>query len=208
MKFSRFAVLVASGFAFTVAAASPNIAVINMQKTFQGYYKTVHEQKALTKQSQVYQGYIKGKSEELEGLRKAAKALRERSLNIALSEKVQEQNAIAAKNKEQELKTKAAELKEFAQEKSREMKKRTDDIQRQVVLEIKDFVGTYARREGFDFVLDNSGLTINGISSLVYYSEKVEITAAVLAELNRGHESEVKEVLQKLNETDANSIIK
>jgi Skp family chaperone for outer membrane proteins len=193
------------GFAFTAAAASPNIAVIDMQKTFQGYYKTVRSQKALTKQSLAYQKYIKDQTGELEGLRKAGKALLERSLNIALSEKVQEQNALAAKAKEKEFRSKGAELKKFAQEKSREMKKRTDDIQKQVVLEIKDFVGSYARREGIDFVLDNSGLTINGISSLVYYSDKVEITSAVMAELNRGHEAEVKEILQKMNERDATS---
>ncbi len=198
MKLSRTVALLSLGLIVT-AAAEPKVLCINMDQVFRGYYKTVREDASLKNQEKTYENYARGLAQEAETLKKAREELLERSLNIALSEETRAENRRGAEEKERLYGEKVRELKEFMEKRKKELGERYLQVRRKLVEEMTVFIQNYAKSQGAEFVLDRSGMSSNMIPLVLYYPEDADITQAVLAELNRGHEDEVKDLPQKDN---------
>lgn len=191
----------ALGQSFTVGYA-------DMEEVFQGYYKTTRSDAAFKKQKEMYDQHAEELAQEIEALKEQRDDLQERALNIALSEEARQESRDKAREKEAEYREKRQELKEFVQKKDKELGQKYLELRADIVKEITAFIGKYAENNGYDLVIDSSGLTRNFIPVVVYHPEEDEITEAVLAELNRGHEDEVAEAREEAGagaETDGDN---
>ena len=182
------------------AADAGKVGYVDMEKIFLGFYKTANSDAAFKKQKEVYDEHAKGMAEEIEALKRQRDELRERALNIALADDVRAQARKDADEKDALYRERKTEIKEFVQNKDKELGKRYLDLRAELVKQISAFVQVYAKERGFDLILDTSGLTRNYIPVVVYYPEEADVTDDVLAELNRGHEEEIKKAKEAMKE--------
>ena len=181
-RLSSALLLLAGAAAFS---AESRIAVIDLERVFREYYKSRIAEDVIRQQAAAYRTYLARLNEELRKLGEAARTAQSNALNIALApaekQKV-EQEAIAARNAVRE---KEAEIKLFVEERSSDMRRLENTKRAEIMTEIRREVAKRASAEGFEFVFDRSGKTMNDQPALLFYPERCDITSSVLRELNR-----------------------
>ena len=186
MNFLRrilFLLLLSAG--ATAFAAGSRIAVIDLERVFREYYKSRIAEDVIRQQAAAYRTYLNRLNEELRKLSEAARTAQSNALNIALApaeKRKVEQAAIAARNAVRE---KEAEIKLFVDERSADMRRLEASKRAEIMTEIRREVSRRAAAEGFEFVFDRSGRTMNDQPALLVYPERCDITNSVLRELNR-----------------------
>ena len=166
-------------------AAGGRIAVIDLERVFREYYKSRIAEDVIRQQATAYRTYLNRLNEELRKLGEAARTAQSNALNIALApaeKQKAEQEAVAARNAVRE---KEAEIKLFVEERSADMRRLETSKRTEIMDEIRREVSRRAAAEGFEFVLDRSGKTMNDQPALLVYPERCDITNSVLRELNR-----------------------
>ena len=168
-----------------VFSAEGRIAVIDLERVFREYYRSRIAEEVIRQQAAAYRTYLARLNEELRKLGETARTAQSNALNIALApaekQKV-EQEAIAARNAVRE---KEAEIKLFVDERSADMRRLENTKRAEIMTEIRREVAKRASAEGFEFVFDRSGKTMNDQPALLVYPERCDITNSVLRELNR-----------------------
>ncbi|MDD5698220.1 MAG: OmpH family outer membrane protein [Victivallaceae bacterium] len=168
------------------AAAELKIAVVDMDRIFQEYYKTKQTDAVLKQKQGIYQAWAKKLGESRLKLQEEFKMLRDASQNIALSNAEREKKRLAAQEKYQEFKKKEAELEQYVEQKSREYKVLLTKMHEKLLDEIYNEIRSYAVLKGYNLVLDKSGRTLNTIPLITYSSPQFDISAEILKNLNRG----------------------
>jgi len=183
-----------------VAGDAPRIGFVNMDKVFQGFYKTINADAAFQKQKKLYTQHAKELAEEIDAIKRRRDALQEEALNIALSDDARAEKRKAAADKDALYEEKKKELKHFLQSKDRELGKKYLDLRAKLVKEITGFITGYAKQNGYAAIFDSSGQSRNFIPVSVYVREDLDLTEKILADLNRGHEDEVAAAKKKKEE--------
>ncbi|MFA5203745.1 MAG: OmpH family outer membrane protein [Lentisphaeria bacterium] len=191
--------------ATAVAAASEpgKTGYLNMEKVFQGYFKTMRSDAAFKKQRDIYEQHFNDARDEMERIKRQRDDCRERSLNIALSDDVRNQNRKEAEEKDTMLRDKDRELRDFFQKKDVELKRKFMELRGELVKELSDYIKTYAVTNRYEAILDTSGMTQNMIPAVVYYDTRKDLSDTLLAELNRGHEEEIAKAKEAVKPTGA-----
>ncbi|NOY82807.1 MAG: OmpH family outer membrane protein [Kiritimatiellaeota bacterium] len=187
-------------------ARAQRIGYVDMDKLFQGYYKTLTSDSAFQKQKQLYRQHAKDLVAEIEAIRQQRDQLQEDSLNIALSDAARNEKRQAAAEKDAIYQEKKKELKAFVQDKDKELGKKFLKLRADIVKELTEYIKGYAKEQKYDLILDTSGLSKNFIPVIIYYPTDQDLTETLLTRLNRGHEDEVakaKEGKKKTGDTAA-----
>ncbi len=177
--------------------AQQKLASINMEKVFQNYYKTARSESSLKQQELIYEEHAKRLSEDIEKFRIKRDELKEKSLNVALTEKAREDSRQQAEEQDRVFQEKRQELRDFMQKKQKELQKRYLEERKLLVQELTVFIQNFAKAEKLDFIFDSSGLTSNLIPVLIYASSLYDVTDTILVRLNQGHESELEALKEK-----------
>ena len=173
-----------------LCAQNLKIAFVDMEQIFQGYYKTLKAEETVKKQKEIYNEYTENLEKERETLEEDFNTLRDISQNIALSEEVREEKRNKAQTKFMLLQEKEKEMQEYQKQKLSSLRKQLRDQRNDLVKEIRNFIRGVAEKEGYDFVIDSSGNTLNEIPVFIYYQSELDITDTILAIINKGHEDE------------------
>ena len=173
-------------FLAATSAAKLKIAVVDMDKLFQEYYKTKQTDVVLQQKQGIFQAWAKKISESRLKLEKEFNILRDAAQNIAFSSTVREKKRLAAQKKYQEFKKKETELEQYVQQKTREYKTLVTKMHKKLLEEIYTEIRRYAVLKGYNFVFDKSGKTLNTIPAIIYSSPQHDISAEILTKLNRG----------------------
>lgn len=166
--------------------AKLKIAVVDMDKLFQQYYKTKQTDAVLQQKQGIFQAWAKKLGESRLKLQKEFNILRDAAQNIAFSSTEREKKRLAAQKKYQEFKKKEAELEQYVQQKSREYKTLVSKMHKKLLEEIYTEIRRYAVLKGYNFIFDKSGKTLNTIPVIIYSSLQHDISAEILKKLNRG----------------------
>lgn len=172
-------------------AADFKLAGVNMDRLFNDYYKTGQANDRLDKQREAYRQYIVEQQVEIKKLEDTYKQLRDDSMSVAYSPEAQKQKADEAATLDAQRKAKMADVQAFNKDKMKVLMEKFQQERADIVVEINKTVGTLSEQEGYQLVLDTSGLTSNQIPTVVYLKADLDITERVLAKLNAGHEQEV-----------------
>jgi len=176
--------------ALSAQAARNATAYIHMEKVFEGFYKTKRAESSLRKQEAVYKERADVAVSEMEDLKKKYEQLRKEADSVALSDEAKQRKLEGAKAVEAQIRDKDRDLQKYFADKKREMQKDYMKSRNFIVKEILEYVRTYAGDNGYEIVLDVSGMTQNMLPVVLKYPEEKEITDVILQELNRGHEEE------------------
>ena len=182
-KFFLFLLFAAALSAFDCAAAK--IAVVDLEKIFREFYKSRIAEDAIKQQASAYRKYLERLNAERTSLLREAQTARSNALNIALSPEEKQKSEQLAGEKAKALREKEAEIKLFVQERSRDMRRMESGKRAEILKEIRAEIRKRAAAEGYDFVLDCSGKTMNDQPTVLYYPSANNITDSVIRELNR-----------------------
>ena len=176
------------------AAEVQRFAVVNLEKVFREYRKSRIAEDAFKQQAEVYRNYFVKQQGLLVQLRKQAEQLQEEARNPALSEADRSKAGADAVVKAREVAAKEAELKLYAAERLRTMRDAEQKKREEVFADIYKEIDRRAAAEGFTFVLDSSGKTMNEQPTVLRFPAACDLTEAVIRELNRTmSEAEKKE---------------
>ncbi len=175
-----------------IYAAEVKIAVIDLEDVFNNYYKTKVSVANLRKQAEVFMAYAKKLNESRAKLYEEFKAIREEAQNLALSKAEQENKRIKAQEKYRDMKSKEAELKQYNNTKSAQLKQERAKMRDRILGDIRAAISKRAALTGYTIVLDKSGKSLSGVPAIIYNSPAIDITQSILKELNRGCEIDKK----------------
>ena len=175
-------------FALTAAgfAADQKVAVVDLDRVLQEYYKTKIVEANLKRQADVYKDYAQKLMESLTKLQNEFTALRDAAQNIALTDAARESKRLAAQDKYKEIAAKELELRTYNREKQAQLRDDRDRERAVILDDIKKAVENHATLAGFSLVLDKAALSASGMPVILYNSKAIEISEPVLKELNTG----------------------
>ncbi len=168
-----------------IAAAAPQrTAVINLERVFREYYKSKIAEGAIQQQAEIFRAYLLKLQDQANQLQKECETARDRSQNLALKEADRSGAGEEFRRKSRELAAKRAEAEQYSSEKSRQMREFEQKKRRDIIADIREEVRRRAVAEGYDFVLDLSGKTMNDVPTVLYHSAAIDLTEEVLKTLN------------------------
>ena len=195
MTMRRIAAALMLAFALTagVRAAEVKIAVIDMQKAFQEYEKTKTIEIKLNQQMEVFREYSTQLQQQYDNLRKQYESARDDSQNIAFSGAERENKRLKAQQLYESLKLKEQEMTSYTESRKTQLRDMYAKLRGEVVDEISKAVHNKAVLEGYTIVLDKSGESLNDVGFVIYFQPNLDITDAVIQDLNRGYRKNAKD---------------
>jgi hypothetical protein len=77
------------------------------------------------------------------------------------------------------------EISDFRQTRERQLQEQLMRVREGIVKEITDVVMEKVKTKSLDFVLDKSGISINGVPIVLYAPENVDFTSEIIDTLNK-----------------------
>jgi len=174
-------------------AAELKIAVIDMQKAFEEYEKTKTIEIKLNQQMEVFKEYSNQLNQQYQNLRKQYESARDDSQNIAYSSAERENKRQKAQQLYESLKLKEQEMTSYTESRKTQIRDMYTKLRGEVVDEIRKAVHNKAVLEGYTIVLDQSGESLNDVGFVIYVQPGLDITDAIIQDLNRGYRKNAKD---------------
>ena len=167
------------------AGAQTKIATVDMNKIFSAYYKT---KDAEVRINEAKNAAKKEFDDRMESYNANAKAIN--ALNEALSKPELSKDAKAAKAKERDdkiadIKNQEREIGEFKASREKGLQDQALRMRAQIVEDITKLVQDKVKTEGYDLVLDRSGMSLNQVPVAVFARESLDFSDEIIAQLNK-----------------------
>ncbi len=166
--------------------AEQRIGIVNLQKIFEKYYKTIRSQAALKEEAMELQKEREdmvntGKQTDIEWQK-----LVDKSSNQALSNEEKARAKAAAEDKFREVKSEEEALHEYDRASATRLQEKQRQRHDAIVNEITNVVAGDAKLAGYTLVLDVSGESANTVPVVLYSTGANDLTDQVIRELNAG----------------------
>ena len=179
--------LITTMFAATLGsdmADKPKIAVVDIQRLFNEYFRTEEAQLQFNKD---YAGIQKRVNQKIETVNEMILELKE------IDKKLKNENVDERKQKlAKEFQLIEQERQMLINEMRREEKNEKEDVDRRkaasmqgIMSEIRSKVISFSKKGNYDFVFDQSGKNTNQVSFFLYLKGATDITEVLLKELNK-----------------------
>ena len=165
-------------------AQSQKIAVVDMKRAFDGYYKTKQAEAQIKERAAESDKVYKGMIEEYKKANEEYKTLIDSSNDQAVSAEERERRKKSAETKLLDLQEIEKSVKQYesqARTTIGAMEKRMRD---KIVEEIRDVVNRLSSSGGYTFVIDSAAVTAYQTPILLYTDGKNDLTEAVIKEVN------------------------
>jgi outer membrane protein len=184
-KFLLFCLLFLAPVSF--ASADLKIAVIDLSKAFDSYYKTKDAQARIKEKEDSYQKDLQDMKVDYDAMVEEATKLKDAANDPTLSPAARDDKNKALQEKYQDLQNMERKLQETSSERNRELQDEIVRLHKEIVDEIAKVVTDYSGPQGFDLVLDKSASASTSVPTVLYNSNKlVDITQDVINKLNAG----------------------
>jgi outer membrane protein len=171
----------------SMASADLKIAVVDLSKAFEQYYKTKDAQARLTEKQDGYQKDIQDLINNYQHMGEEAQALDKGANDQTLSAAARQDKATALNVKKQDLVNLGNKIQEMKIERKRELDEELFRRHKEIVDEISKVINDYSGPQGYDLVIDKSSASAaSGVSLVLYNSSKlIDITADIITLLNK-----------------------
>ncbi len=174
------------------AAEAQRFAVVHLERVFREYRRSRIAEDAIKQQAEIYRLYMVKQGGLLARLRKDAEESRAQAGNPVLTQEERIRLGGEAVVKAKEVAAKEAELQLYVSERARTMREIELKKREEIMVDIRREIDRRATAEGFDFVLDSSGRTMNEQPAVLRFPASCDLTEAVIRELNRAMREEKK----------------
>jgi outer membrane protein len=184
-KFLLFCLLFLAPVSF--ASADLKIAVIDLSKAFDAYYKTKDAQARIKQKEDSYQKDLQDMKVDYDNMVEEATKLKDAANDPTLSPAARDEKQKALAEKYQDLQNMERKLQETSSERNRELQDEIVRLHKEIVDEIAKVVTDYSGPQGFDLVLDKSASASTSVPTVLYNSNKLtDITQDIINKLNTG----------------------
>lgn len=189
----------------TLLPAAEKAAYLNMEKVFEGYYKTIQENLQFELQKQNFEERLSLLRDEFQTSSREAQKLEKEARNDLFSQEARDASKRKLGMLMERLQLKREELMTFRQEGYQNLQGTRNTVEETLIKDLTEQVKNHSREKGYTHVYEVSGRSLNRIPMLMVYPEEQEITADILQLVNLGHETELTEAKQKYDDAKARS---
>jgi outer membrane protein len=168
-----------------VAQGTSKIGTVDMQRAFKEYNKT---KDAEVKINDAKNAAKKEYDDRAESYKKALDEINNLNKQLespALSADKKTGMAKERDDKIANIKSMEREISDFRQTRERQLQEQLMRMREGIVKEITDVVVEKVKAKNLDFVLDKSGISINGVPIVLYAPENVDFTGEIIETLNK-----------------------
>lgn len=171
--------------AASMAQAQTKLAVVDLNKAFNDYYKTKEVENDLKEQMNKFRKDRDDQMASYRTLVEQIQALQASMKDATLSPAAQKEKEASLNAKIQDARTQEATMKNFEGTTAKLLQDQSQRQRSKILKEITDVV-TAAAKGQYDLVLDISGQTLNGTGTVVYVEDKVpNMTDSIIKTLNK-----------------------
>jgi len=163
--------------------AADKIVFIDLEKVFNGFYKTQLAKSKVEVQQQDIEAEKKGMVDEMAAMTTEVDALKKEARDTTLTDEIRDSKRILYEEKLLKLRAKQKEIEDFITRRQQQIQLQVTRMSQTIMDEIRQTVVEYAKAEGFMAVVDNSARRA-AIGVFVYTHPDAEITDIILKELN------------------------
>jgi Skp family chaperone for outer membrane proteins len=170
----------------SLANADLKVAVIDLGKAFDSFYKTKDASSKIDEKKATYEKEIQDQVTEFSHMQDDAKKLYDQSVDQTLSAAARADKTAALAQKNQDLLNMKNKIQEMNTERTNEIKDEIVRRHKEILDEITKDINDYAGPQGYDLVIDiSSASTASSVSIVLYHSSKmIDITADIIKQLN------------------------
>jgi len=189
--FSFLAALLAVGTSLP-AQSTLKVATVDLNRAYAEYWKTQEKMGKLIERGNDAQEQINDMQKRIEAIANEGKQLQQDAGNTALNAEARTRIEGDAQKKFQEFQEMQERLRQFADNMERSIQQERKVFTELMLDEIREKVLAIAKERGANFVVDISGRTSNGVSSILYSDPGFDVTEAVIKVLNDSKPADFK----------------
>lgn len=164
-----------------VVGAEVKVAVVNMELVMKAFPETQSGRLILEQQVEEFEAEQKEMLKELDQMSGEFREARDQSRNQALSEEAREKHRVVAESKIEQLRQRENEIKENVAMRRKQLQDQQLRMRRRIVKKLREIVAEHCLKNGIALVLDGASPELGGAEAVVYFTESLDITDAVLA---------------------------
>ena len=172
------------------AQSMVKIGTVDMKKIFESYYKTKDAEQRINEARNAAKKELEERMESYQKGLAEAKKLNEEIENPALSNDAKAKKSKERDDKVGELKNMEREITEFRTTREKQLQEQSGRMRSGIVDEINKIVMDKVKAENYDVVFDKSGMSLNGVSVVMYAKDSFDFTEAVVTALNKNKGNE------------------
>lgn len=164
--------------------AQPKIAIIDLKKVFDGYYKTKQADTTLKERAADFDKTRKGMLDDYQSLNEKYKKELEGANDQAVSADEREKRKKSAENTLLEIKKIEQDVSKFDQTARVQLSEQQRRMRDRVLGEIREVIDAKAKTGGYSLVLDTAAESINSTPIVLFTNGENDITDEVLKQVN------------------------
>jgi outer membrane protein len=168
----------------TPALAQPKIAIVDLKKVFDGYWKTKQADTQLKERAADLDKARKGMVEDYQKSGEEYKKLSETASDPALSAEERDKRKVSAEKKLLELKEIEQSVNQFDRTSRTTLSEQQRRMRDRILEDVREVIQARAKAAGFTLVLDTAAESANQTPIVIYHNSENDLSDAVLGELN------------------------
>ncbi|MEM9444084.1 MAG: OmpH family outer membrane protein [Verrucomicrobiota bacterium] len=173
----------------TEAIAELKIAIVDLEKVFNSYYKTEEAQARLKDQENSYKKELSDRQESFQKLMEQHRELKEAVEDPSLADSAKEDKLSRLKDKEQEIMSSRNKINEFLQTTRKLTMDQTQRMRSEILEEMDGTIKSITKGK-YNLVLDSTGKTLSGAPAIIHSEGIPDISDDIIAELNKSKPTE------------------
>ncbi len=161
------------------------VAVVSMERLFDDYHKTRAANARLKSRFETLETQRRDLMAQAKALKEALEAKGAAARDASLSDDERRRARQSAEEAFDAYRTADTRLSEFDADYKKQLGDQMKQTQQQLVSDIRAVIAAYVKERGIRIVLDCSGKTLNSVEAVVYHDPVLDITAPILAILNK-----------------------
>ena len=178
--------MLAAFVASAAGAAELRVATVDLDKVFTAHPKTQAAEAELKKAEEAIQGEMEKMLAEGRALEETVSKLIDAARNPMLNEEARLKKRDEAEDKKTELQEFQVRVRRTQETKLKQMREQLMKTRQGIVDELTVAVADFEKAEGYDLVLDRSGMTMNAVPMLVYSNPELDVTDRLIECLKAG----------------------
>jgi Skp family chaperone for outer membrane proteins len=167
------------------AAAQMKVGIVDMNKVFTSYHKTKDAETRLNDARAQAKTDLDSRLETLKGDMEAINKLEADTKKPELTADKREAAIKQRDEKINQVRNLDREIGEFRQTRERQLQEQFMRMRGDIVQDIMKVVDTKVKADGFDLVLDSSGLGVSQVKIVLYAAPSMDFSDSIITELNK-----------------------
>ena len=171
-------------------AAGLSVVVVDIAAVVKAYDKTKTVEELLERQLQEFETEQHQMRDQMELLAKEFTKAQMEITDKALSDEARDEKAQALRQKRVELQEYENQVVATVRRRKQEISQNTARMHRMLVDEVSQVVADHAKDKGYGLVLDSSAVTRAGVKSVLYSTDRIDITESVIKLIEKKNDKE------------------